>query len=242
MDAPFKAVENGVAWSSQRIAEYLANNQGAVFLAFSRGKDSVGAWLQLRAHGIDVIPYHMDIVPGLSFVDESLDYYESFFGTRIMRMLHPLFYDNIGNGFMQTPKAHDHFTSFSYPFFTRKDVNIAVARKHGVDFHASWFATGVRSDDSPMRQLAMKTHGPMSAKERSAHVIWDWSRARLFAELYKHDVKLPVDYKMWGKTFDGLHYEFLSPIKENFPKDYERILFFMPLLEAYMYRYRRAWR
>ena len=41
-----------------------------VILAFSRGKDSLAAWLALREAGVNVVPYHMYLIPELRFVDE----------------------------------------------------------------------------------------------------------------------------------------------------------------------------
>jgi hypothetical protein len=59
--------------------------QPNVVLAFSNGKDSVGTWLQLRRHFEVIVPYYRYVVPGLELVEESLRYYERFFGARIYR-------------------------------------------------------------------------------------------------------------------------------------------------------------
>ena len=40
---------------------------------------------------------------------------------------------------------------------------------------------------------------------------------------------LPVDYEMFGRSFDGIDYRFISPIKERFPDDYARILEWFPM-------------
>ena len=54
--------------TSAEVRESLAAEGRPVLLAFSRGKDSIAAWLALRAAGVDVIPYHMYLVPDLAFV------------------------------------------------------------------------------------------------------------------------------------------------------------------------------
>lgn len=61
-------------------------------ISFSCGKDSLAAWLWLRERGIQLVPYYLYWVPGLSFVEEALAYYEEFFGTHIIRLPHPYFY------------------------------------------------------------------------------------------------------------------------------------------------------
>lgn len=48
--------------------------------------------------------------------------------------------------------------------------------------------------------------------------------------------QLPVDYKLFGRTFDGIDYRFLKPIKENFPRDYEKIITWFPLAELELFR------
>lgn len=42
-----------------------------MLLAFSRGKDSIAAWRALRDAGVEVKPFHLYLVPGLAFADES---------------------------------------------------------------------------------------------------------------------------------------------------------------------------
>ncbi len=80
-------------WPSGRaLAEQIRAKTGTVILSFSAGKDSLAAWLLLRELGFDVVPVYKWLVPGLLFVERSLAYYESFFGTRIRRYPHPSFY------------------------------------------------------------------------------------------------------------------------------------------------------
>ena len=62
-------------------------------LAFSAGKDAIAAWLAIRPHFERVIPYYLYLVPGLEFVEESLAFYERFFGAKIARLPHSRLYD-----------------------------------------------------------------------------------------------------------------------------------------------------
>lgn len=66
-----------------------AAHDGRCLLAFSTGKDAIGAYIQLRRHFTDIIPFYLYLVPGLEFVEESLDYYEGILGRRILRLPHP---------------------------------------------------------------------------------------------------------------------------------------------------------
>jgi hypothetical protein len=52
------------------------HNGERALLSFSAGKDALAAALALREHYEEVVPFYMYLVPGLPFVEESLDYYE----------------------------------------------------------------------------------------------------------------------------------------------------------------------
>ena len=62
-------------------------------------------------------------------------------------------------------------------------------------------------------------------------VVFDWKIDRLVDEIERSGIKLPVDYEMFGRSFDGIDYHYLAPIKERFPEDYEKILYWFPLAE-----------
>lgn len=52
------------------------------------------------------------------------------------------------------------------------------------------------------------------------------------------NIQLPVDYHMFGRSFDGLHYQYLAPIRTYYPDDYERIRIFFPLIDLEFARMR----
>ena len=74
--------------TSSEMCEQMAAECDTAILAFSTGKDSIAAWLQMRKYFKRIIPYYCYTVPGLTFVEESLKYYEDFFGTHICRLPH----------------------------------------------------------------------------------------------------------------------------------------------------------
>lgn len=58
--------------NSAELRRYIKEKYGKVILlGFSGGKDAIAAWLALRSDGFCVLPYHMTLVPGMSFVEES---------------------------------------------------------------------------------------------------------------------------------------------------------------------------
>lgn len=77
------------AQPSADVRAELARQGRPVLLAFSRGKDSIAAWLALRDAGVDVRPFHLYLVPGFTFVEESLAEYERYFGCEIPQLPEP---------------------------------------------------------------------------------------------------------------------------------------------------------
>ena len=90
--------------SEELNAERAAIQGKITLLSFSRGKDSIGAWLALRECFDYIIPVFLYLIPGLEFEEESLQYYENFFGTRIIRLPHPSAYRLITNMIYQVPQ------------------------------------------------------------------------------------------------------------------------------------------
>src|SRR5208283_3438520 len=70
--------------------ECAKDGDGKFVISFSRGKDSIALSLALMEAGYECIPFFCDRVPGISFIDESLDYYErKLFKRKIIRAIHP---------------------------------------------------------------------------------------------------------------------------------------------------------
>lgn len=207
---------------------------GRVMLSFSRGKDAIGAWLALRDDGAEVVPMFLETVPGLAFVEESLAYYEAFFGCRIWRCPHPGFYKAIDAALFQPPANAARLARLHlHRRIEYRDCFDGLAEVAGC---APWYATGVRASDSLTRRMALATHGPLVHSQKKAHVIWDWTPTILMERIKRSGVMLPVDYRMFGRTFDGLGIEYLHAVKRFFPADYARILEFFPLAELEVFR------
>jgi hypothetical protein len=52
------------------------------------------------------------------------------------------------------------------------------------------------------------------------------------ASIERYGVKLPIDYELFGRSFDGIDYRFAKPLRERLPEDYERIKFWFPLIDV----------
>jgi hypothetical protein len=223
--------------TGEQVIEQVKANSTTVLLAFSRGKDSIGAWLALRAAGLEVVPFHMYLVPGLGFVDRSLKYYEEFFGCRIRNYPHPSLYRWLNNFVFQAPENCRIIEAARLPMFDYDQLHTLI--REDLELPAgAWVCSGVRAVDSPNRRAAVNRFGPMNHKRRMCWPVWDWNKDRLMGEIRKAGVRLPIDYRMFGRSFDGIDRRFAEPLKAWFPEDYDRLVSYFPLASIDIWRAR----
>lgn len=202
-----------------------------VLLAFSCGKDSIAAWLAIRDH-FEVVPFVQMKLYDLGMVEESINYYEQWFGTKILRCLHPSEYRMLEVCLFQTPerrrvlhRAFDYVHEYDY-----EQMRDWMLEDMGED-KSLWQATGVRASDSVMRRSAVSQYGPINRSRRTFWPIFDWGVDDMEKEFRRVDIKMPVDYQIFGRTIDGIDYRFLRPLREHFPRDYEEVLRWFPLAD-----------
>jgi hypothetical protein len=224
----------GVTPSAQLRRE-LADAGQPVLLGFSRGKDSIAAWLALRDSGVEVIPYHLYLIPGLRFVEDSLAYFEEWSGTKILNLPHPSLYRWLAHAMFQPPDRVRVLEAAAIGVPDYADVNRLIKEHHGLPAD-TWTCDGVRAADSPNRRTSIVTHGPVNETTRTQKVVWDWRKKHVMDAIGAAQVKLPPDYDWFGRSFDGLDRRFLKPVRDNAPDDYERILQWFPLADLELYR------
>ena len=207
-----------------------------VILSFSGGKDSVGAYIQLKRHFGNVVPVYMYTVPGLKFVEDSLRYYEQVMGRHILRFPHPSLFRLLNNLILQSPEHCQIIERADLPIYDYDALFQVVREVYGISDDA-YVATGVRARDNLVRWASIKTHGPMNPTRRQFYPIFDWDKARLLKEIFDSKIDISVEYPLFGRSFDGLDYRSVAIIKEEFPDDYERIMELFPLVDLEVMRY-----
>ena len=211
--------------SGEGVIARIREETDTVLLSFSTGKDSIATWLALRPY-FRVVPYYLYGIPDLSFINKSLKYYEEFFDTKIHQLPHPSLARKLKNMVFQAPENCELIYEANIPNINYLDQMQMVAKKTGVK--NPWVATGLRAADSPMRRIVINKRGAINYNEQKFYPIWDWNKKRLINELTKANIKLPVDYKLFGRSFDGIDYRFLKPLKDNFPEDYQKVIDIFP--------------
>lgn len=223
-------MSNGVC---EIVKEASGHNQA--LLSFSCGKDSWAAWLSARDH-FDFQPYYLYLVPGLEFVEEYLVYAERVLGKRIVRLPHPSFYRMLNHAIFQAPERLRIIAAADLGEPDYEDMRDAVIEDCELPDNC-WVASGIRAADSPMRRATLIKNGGVNANRRQFYPCWDWNKATLIEQLVKAGIKLPVDYTVFGRSFDGLDLRFLIKIREHFPRDYATICEWFPLVDMEFARY-----
>lgn len=225
--------------SEEVIRQVRAEFGPRTLLSFSCGKDAIASWVAIRDHFDEVVPYHLYLVPGLEFVEEALAYYEGVFGCRIIRLPHPTLYRWLNGGLFQTPGRAKVIEAARLDNHSYIDCHDWACKEAGLPLTVL-SATGVRAADSPMRRMAMVRHGAINRRKKLFYPIWDWRKDRLVDAIERSGIRLPVDYEMFGRSFDGLDLRFLAPLKRHRPADYRRVLEWFPLAEMEIYRHERS--
>lgn len=208
-------------------------------LAFSCGKDSIALWLYMRERGWNVIPFFGDLIPDLSFVNEAIEYFEDFFKTHIIRVTHPSFWRMINHALFQPPGRISVINKYNPPVYNWLDILDAIVEDYGDKLRITknhYYGLGVRAVDSLNRWASIKRRGAFTHRARKVYPIAHFRKRDVLGIINDHGVKLPVDYEMFGRSFDGIDKRFLEPIKSRFPNDYEKILYWFPLAELELLR------
>jgi hypothetical protein len=218
----------------------LADEQGSdkFQIAFSGGKDSIACAIALRDAGYDLYPHAYIEIPGMSFVEETLVYYERtlFGGRHITRVLLPAFCRDLMNGAWQPPQRLPLCAAMADTLsYDDYDVQEALISERGLP-EDTYTAIGFRAADNPMRRRIIVINGPVTASKRQFSAIWDWKIDQVIDAITRSGLKLPTDYAIWQHSFQAAG-EFFLGVKTHYPDDWRRLLEWFPLAEAEIFRH-----
>lgn len=233
-----KSQPDGIILDSAKLLPWVRQEYGPrQLLAFSRGKDSIAAWLHMREYFEEIVPLFWYLIPDLEFELESLDYFERFFGCKIHRYPNPKLNLMLNSFLFQPPERCAVIEAAELPEFDRESTWDDLCGEMGIDVIPN--ATGVRATDSPMRRMSYNQYGLWRPQSRTYMPIGDWNKARTMEIITRSGCKLPADYDLFKRSFDGIDYRFTAPLKKHRPRDYQKILEWFPLLELDLFRYER---
>lgn len=193
MAAVRRAALNSDFRTGEEVIKEIRDKTDTILLSFSCGKDSVGCYLGIKDKFPRIIPFFFYLVPGLSFAERSLTYYERIIGAKIIRVPHPSLYRMLNNCVFQTPERVRVIKRMDLQSFDYDDVENALRRD--CDCPNAWVATGVRMSDSLQRRQAIRQYGSINNKRRHFFPIFDWTKERLMLEIKKSSIRLSEEYR-----------------------------------------------
>lgn len=223
--------------TSKGVIAEVRERTDTVLLAFSNGKDSIGAWLELRKT-FKVVPFYQFYVPGLSFIEDSLRYYERFFECEkpMVQVPHRKFWLWLQEYAFQCPASSELLDDVEIPEYRVYDI--ADWLREDLGLPEAYLAISIRAADNLSRRIQIKQRGAVNHARKTFYPIPDWDDARLASEIEAAGVKLPIDYRIFARSFEGLRNEFMDPIARLYPADWARILAWFPWAGLELERHR----
>ena len=119
-----------------------------VIVAFSGGKESIVVLDMCMRHFKRVVPFFMYYIPGMSFQERQLKWYEEKYGIEIVRLPHFELSNLLRYGTLRNE-------DLSVPIISINDIYEWMRNKYGI----YWIAAGERSGDSLIRGAMIKKSG-----------------------------------------------------------------------------------
>lgn len=217
----------------RKIAEHTG---GVCFLGFSRGKDSVAAFIQLKKHFERVIPFHCASVPHVGFVDESLEYYERFFDCEILRYMDG---DCMKAAYCSVfqPPGCDPLLNDVFPWcYDKHDIINIMQRKFNLP--NAWCAFGINASDSIDRHIYVNKNGGINLGQKTFYPCYDWKKADILTVIEESGVKLARDYILANRSMAAVpKFRHLAKMINEMPGALEKIEEMFPMIKAEICRY-----
>jgi hypothetical protein len=204
---------------------------GVCFLGFSRGKDSIASWIYLKKFFKRIIPFHVASVPHLKFVDESLEYYEDFFKTKIHRFMDGSVLKSLWNLQYQPPGSDEEIDRLNLIEFDKHFIVDHMRNKFDIPY--AWVAFGINASDSIDRRIYVNKYEGRIDSNKSFYPCYDWKKSLIMDQILRSGVKLPKDYLLANRTLAEVpRYRHLMRMKNVLPDDFDRIKLMFPMIEA----------
>jgi hypothetical protein len=201
-------------------------------LHFSTGADAVASYLKLKEHGIKPVLIYHYFIKDLPMVKNYIDYFEKKFDEHIYQFPSTLWAERIDNALYQPPvwareKFRNHITHYELDKFTKEEFDKVIADTLGGDVV---FHLGLRYTDGIRRYSHLTRHG--TSYGNKFYPIASFQVKDIQDILERHDCLLPIEYRLWGISFESPRAWNVNLIKEHCPETYRQILKIFPMAGA----------
>lgn len=201
-------------------------------LHFSTGADSVACYLKLKENGIKPILVYKYFIKDLVMVQNYIKYFENKFNERVYQFPSTLWAEHNDNALYQKPiKAREKFRNgigvYGLEYYTKDVFDDAIVNTLGGDVVLH---LGLRYTDGIRRYQHLMKHGCSFGNK--FYPIASFKVGDIHDLLDKYDCYLPIEYKLWGISFESPRSFNINLVKENCPATYEQIKAEYPLVGA----------
>lgn len=194
-------------------------------LAFSCGADSLASLIRMRAWGLDPKLVYFYFIPDLVLVETYLAYIERIFDTQIMRLPHKLWTQFMANGLLQKPgvgkRMYEH-TDLGTP--SSSLLNTWALSTLGDNAR---IAIGLRVTDGIFRAQKLRKEGPVHGVEW--YPVADCGRLEIRDIIMQAGLKLPYDYRLFGRSFESIRASVAPQIRAHCPETWAQICEWFPM-------------
>lgn len=199
-----------------------------VIVGFSGGKDSIVTLDLCMRYFKNVYPFFMYLVPGLSFQEKTIQWYENKYETEIIRLPH----FELSNFFRYgTFRDFD----FNVPIIGINDIYAYMRLKTG----AEWIAAGERAADSIIRNAMIKHSSSIDLLRGRFYPIAYWKKNDVLNYIKFHKLYLPPDSRKLGFSFRSLDGSELHMLQKHYPDDFAKVQKLFPYCGAAIERWKR---
>lgn len=220
-------------------------------VSFSCGVDSIAMWLRIKEindkTGLfdmgKAVLFYMYYVPGLPFVEDYLDYFEQREGVKVARVPHNLFLEALANWHWQSPlrsKAIEQLqkTGLRFATPTKEAIEGYIKASMGYPVDA-YTCVGIKAGDSAMRRMAMRKTQGLNTNKRKFYTIADYENRDVVDIIKRHGIKVPIDYRLFGISYENLQYRFAKVLSEQCPESWAICKQWFPSIGLSIARYER---
>lgn len=220
--------------ATDRLCREIAKKSGGVaFCMFSRGKDSLAAYLNCLRYFNRVIPFHCATVPGYRYAAEYLDYLEANLGCRVLRMMGEDLRMALVRSIYQDSPWECATIEATFPDRDYTKIDVLEYLRMKFNLPRAWCAVGIGKNDSIDRLIYCRKTGGRNDSNRTFYPCWDWPRDELLRAIGDAGLRLAPEYKYTKRSMGGVPSATYNRVMmEHFPSDWELTKKWYPLAEA----------
>jgi len=198
-------------------------------LAFSTGADSLACLIRMLEWGMKPQLVYFEFLPRLYMVESYLRYVERFFGVVVHRLHSPLFFQFALNGLLQRPGVGMRVYKalrqrFSCPTTRQMNQWLLTAAPD------AWIAIGLRVSDGIWRAKKLLDQGVTQPDRHEWYPVADCFRSDIVSIIAESGARLPVDYRLFGRSFESVRHSVADQLKVHCPRTWNQLRDYFPMI------------